>query len=105
MAKCRTPDQVSRLAGRSWTGKHGGSPWEFRDRYIENSPLFYIDRAQTPLLIIHGDLDTAVPYEQAEEVFVALRRLGKESSMQNMLARDTRSILGVSQTRWTIGTV
>ncbi len=59
-------------------GRMGGTPWEFRDRYIENSPLFYLDRVQTPLLIVHGDLDTSVPYQQAEEVFVGLRRLGKE---------------------------
>lgn len=59
-------------------GKMGGTPWQYRDRYIENSPLFYLDRVQTPLLIIHGGLDTTVPHQQAEEVFVGLRRLGKE---------------------------
>jgi dipeptidyl aminopeptidase/acylaminoacyl peptidase len=59
-------------------GRMGGTPWQFRDRYIENSPIFYLDRVHTPLLIVQGELDTAVPYQQANEVFVALRRLGKE---------------------------
>jgi dipeptidyl aminopeptidase/acylaminoacyl peptidase len=72
--------------GSSWAigwaetgqGRMGGTPWQFRERYIENSPIFYLDRVQTPLLIVQGELDTAVPYQQANEVFVALRRLGKE---------------------------
>src|SRR5258708_2031492 len=56
----------------------GGTPWEFRDRYIENSPIFFLDRVDTPLLIIHGGDDTTVPPFLAEQVFVSLRRLGKE---------------------------
>ncbi|MDT8067071.1 MAG: prolyl oligopeptidase family serine peptidase [Terriglobia bacterium] len=66
--------------GWSETGQGGmeGTPWQVRDRYIENSPLFYLDRVVTPLLIIQGELDHTVPHAQAEEVFVGLRRLGKE---------------------------
>ena len=56
----------------------GGSPWEMRDRYIENSPFFYLDRVETPLLIVHGTEDTAVAAYESDEVFVGLRRLGKE---------------------------
>lgn len=58
-------------------GLMGGTPWDFRDRYVENSPLFYFDRVETPLLIVHGSEDTAVPVFLGDEVFVALRRLGK----------------------------
>ncbi|HTO75839.1 MAG TPA: prolyl oligopeptidase family serine peptidase [Thermoanaerobaculia bacterium] len=59
-------------------GNMGGPLWEFRSRYIENSPWFYLDRVETPLLIIHGSQDTRVPAHNADEVFVGLRRLGKE---------------------------
>jgi len=59
-------------------GAGGGTPWQFRDHYIENSPFFFLDRVKTPLLIIAGALDTTVPPEQGEEVFVGLRRLGTE---------------------------
>jgi dipeptidyl aminopeptidase/acylaminoacyl peptidase len=64
--------------GWSETGQGGmvETPWQVRDRYIENSPLFYLDRVETPLLIVQGDLDLITP--QSDEVFVALRRLGKE---------------------------
>jgi len=56
-----------------------GTPWEIRERYIENSPIFYLDRVQTPLLIVHGAEDGATAPFLADEVFVDLRRLGKEA--------------------------
>jgi dipeptidyl aminopeptidase/acylaminoacyl peptidase len=55
-------------------GRMGGTPWDVRERYIENSPIFFLDRVQTPLLIIHGGADSPV---FADEVFSGLRRLGK----------------------------
>lgn len=55
----------------------GGSPWDHRERYIENSPLFFLDRVETPLLIVHGTEDTAIASFLGDEMFVALRRLGK----------------------------
>jgi len=59
-------------------GLMGGTPWQVRERYIENSPIFHLDRIKTPLLIIHASADTAVAPFLGDEVFVALRRLGKE---------------------------
>ncbi len=58
-------------------GLMGGTPWEFRERYIENSPIFYLDRIETPLLIVHGGADKFVDPFLAAQVFVGLRRLGK----------------------------
>lgn len=58
-------------------GRMGGSPWEFQDRYITNSPFFFLDRVNTPLLIQHGAADHIVSVARAEETFIALRRLGK----------------------------
>jgi dipeptidyl aminopeptidase/acylaminoacyl peptidase len=67
--------------GLAWSesgqGRMGGSPWEFRERYLENSPIFYLNRIETPLLIIHGEKDDAVPAFLADELFTGLRRLGK----------------------------
>jgi dipeptidyl aminopeptidase/acylaminoacyl peptidase len=56
----------------------GGTPWEVRERYIENSPIFYLDRVATPLMIVHGSKDRAVSAYLGDEVFVDVRRLGKE---------------------------
>ena len=59
----------------------GGSIWEYPLRYIENSPLFWADKITTPLLMMANDGDGAVPWYQGIEMYVALRRLGKEVYM------------------------
>jgi dipeptidyl aminopeptidase/acylaminoacyl peptidase len=59
-------------------GSMGGTPWQVRDKYIENSPFFYLDSVTTPLLIIHGSNDTTAAPFLGDELFVGLRRLGKE---------------------------
>jgi len=56
----------------------GGSLWEYPERFIENSPLFFADRIRTPLLLMHGDEDGAVPWYQSIEMYLAMRRLGKD---------------------------
>lgn len=56
----------------------GGSMWEKRDLYIENSPVFFADRIETPLLIQFGDIDEAVPWQQGIELYLAMRRLDKD---------------------------
>ncbi len=56
----------------------GGSIWQYPTRFIENSPIFWADKVQTPVLILQNDGDDAVPWYQGIEFFLALRRLGKE---------------------------
>jgi dipeptidyl aminopeptidase/acylaminoacyl peptidase len=59
-------------------GRMGGTPWLYRERYIANSPLFYLDRVRTPLLLILGTEDSLDIL--SDELFVSLRRLGKEAT-------------------------
>ena len=61
----------------------GGTLWEKPLHYIDNSPIFQANRIETPLLMMHNDQDTAVPWEQGIELFVALRRLGKPAWLVN----------------------
>jgi dipeptidyl aminopeptidase/acylaminoacyl peptidase len=61
----------------------GASLWEVPLRYLENSPLFWLDRVTTPLLILHNDEDGAVPWYQGIELFTALRRLEKPAWLVN----------------------
>jgi dienelactone hydrolase len=56
----------------------GGSIWQAPLRYLENSPLFWADKITTPLLMMHNDGDGSVPWYQGIEMYIALRRLGKE---------------------------
>ena len=78
-----TKEGISNWLGWSETGqgRMGGSLWEKQDAYIDNSPLFYLDRVSTPVLLVHG---TAYPGEaaQAGEAFSALRRLGQRVELR-----------------------
>ena len=90
------PNMISAYGGiRWWTGlsrqfqyehtqsRIGGTPWEYPMRYLENSPIFNIDKINTPLLIMHNDADGHVPWYQGIEFFVSLRRLGKPAWFLN----------------------
>lgn len=57
-------------------GRMGGPPWQFPERYIQNSPLFYLHKIDTPLLISQGGMDVS-PFH-SDEIFVGLRRLGRK---------------------------
>jgi dipeptidyl aminopeptidase/acylaminoacyl peptidase len=61
----------------------GGSVWQYPTRFIENSPIFWMDRVQTPVMILQNDADDAVPWYQGIEFFLALRRLGKQTWLFN----------------------
>ena len=66
-----------------------GKPlWEARDLYIENSPLFFMDKVNTPVAIMHNDNDGAVPWYQGIEFFTALRRLNKPVWLLNYNGDD-----------------
>ena len=51
-------------------------PWERPERYRVNSPIWRVAKIQTPLMLIHGDVDY-IPVQQAEELFTALYRQDK----------------------------
>jgi dipeptidyl aminopeptidase/acylaminoacyl peptidase len=61
----------------------GGTLWETPMRYVENSPIFFADKVQTPLLMMHNDADGAVPWYQGIEYYMALRRMQKPVWMLN----------------------
>jgi len=53
------------------------TPWEAQQRYVENSPIFFMDKVTTPILIMANDQDGHVPWYQGIEYFEALKRLQK----------------------------
>jgi len=61
----------------------GGTLWEKPMQFLENSPLFFLDKVTTPVLILHNDADGAVPWYQGIEFYMAMRRLGKPAWMLN----------------------
>jgi dipeptidyl aminopeptidase/acylaminoacyl peptidase len=53
-------------------------PWNRPDIYVDQSPLFAADKITTPLLLLHGTGDTNVPPGESEQMYAALKLLGKE---------------------------
>jgi dipeptidyl aminopeptidase/acylaminoacyl peptidase len=52
-------------------------PWNNPRLYTEQSPLFSADKIKTPLLLLHGSVDTNVPIGESIQMFNALKMLGK----------------------------
>ena len=51
----------------------GGTPWDKPEDYAKWSPSTYVKDFKTPMLVVHGELDFRVPYEQGLELFTALQ--------------------------------
>ena len=56
----------------------GSYPWNNADMYVNQSPLFQADKINTPLLLLHGSVDTNVPLGESYQMYTALKLLGKE---------------------------
>nr|BBH96032.1 putative peptidase YuxL [Thermogemmatispora argillosa] len=54
------------------------TPWEDLERYWRMSPLAYVQQMKTPLLILHSEQDLRCNIEQADQLFAALKYLGRE---------------------------
>ena len=80
----------------------GGSLWEKPLQFIENSPIFWVPKINTPLLLMNNDADGAVPWYQGIEFFTALRRLNKPAWMlsyndeeHNLVKRPNRKDISI----------
>ena len=60
--------------------RFGATPWVDLDLYVENSPLFQLRSLSSPLMLVHGDFDSA-PISQAEHMLIGARRLGKDVTL------------------------
>lgn len=52
-------------------------PWNNKEMYVEQSPLFNADKVNTPILLLHGMEDTNVPIGESVQMYTALKILGK----------------------------
>ena len=55
-------------------------PWNRKDLYVDQSPLFNADKIHTPLLFLHGNADTNVPVGESIQMFTALKLLGRPTA-------------------------
>jgi dipeptidyl aminopeptidase/acylaminoacyl peptidase len=66
----------------------GVSHLEAHDEYRSHSPITYVDDIHTPVLILHSENDLRCPIEQADQLFVALRLLGREQEYHRFPAES-----------------
>jgi dipeptidyl aminopeptidase/acylaminoacyl peptidase len=74
----RFSDVLTDDLGFTRIAEHGGvAPWEDPQRYLAMSPIMYADKIQTPLLIFHQEEDFRCCIEQADQLYTALKYLGR----------------------------
>jgi dipeptidyl aminopeptidase/acylaminoacyl peptidase len=56
---------------------NGSDPWDDVELCMEKSPITYVKDMTTPLLIIHSENDYRCPIEQGEQLYIALKKLGR----------------------------
>ena len=91
-----TERAVNNLVSEEWSSdiatvfrtQHGASHLEDPELYLTMSPIRFVRDITTPLLIIHSEDDLRCPINQAEELFVALRMLGKEVEFRRFPAES-----------------
>jgi len=55
--------------------------WEDMEAYVRNSPVMFIDKLKTPMMLFFGDADSVVDWHQGVEMYNYARRAGKKLVM------------------------
>ncbi|MDD2196168.1 MAG: prolyl oligopeptidase family serine peptidase [Bacteroidales bacterium] len=76
-------------------------PWNNRELYIDQSPLFSVDKVVTPLLLLHGSDDTNVPVGESIQMFTALKLLGKPVELIQIDGADHHIHKYTQRVEWT----
>jgi len=61
--------------------RYEGFPWTNPDKYLEHSPLMYVENVETPTILMTGELDLRTPISQTEEYYQALKVRGVPTKM------------------------
>lgn len=87
--------------GYSTVASYESYPWNRKDIYVEQSPLFRADKINTPLLLLHGDSDTNVPTAESVNLYNALKVLGREVAFITFTKEDHSIQELERKLRWT----
>lgn len=74
--------------GYSGIASRGSFPWNNRELYVDQSPIYSADKITTPLLLLTGDSDTNVPPGESDAMFTALKLLGREVELVEFPGED-----------------
>jgi len=58
-----------------------GLPWRNPERWVKLSPFYQVEKITTPTLILCGQEDWNVPLVNSEQLYQALRRLGRTTEL------------------------
>ena len=83
-------------------GRFTGSYIDNRDAYIRNSPAFFADRVQTPVMILHNEKDGAVDFNQGITWFNTLREQEKDVILLQYVGENHGLQLPKNQKDYTI---
>jgi dipeptidyl aminopeptidase/acylaminoacyl peptidase len=63
-------------------------PWNNKDLYVNQSPLFQADKVHTPILLLHGNSDTNVPPGESRQFYAALKLLNRDVELIEIDKQD-----------------
>jgi dipeptidyl aminopeptidase/acylaminoacyl peptidase len=75
-------------------------PWNDRELYVEQSPLFHADKIHTPLLLLHGFDDTNVPKGESDGLYIALKMLDRDVEYVQIEGQDHHILDHDKRIRW-----
>ncbi|WP_373813933.1 S9 family peptidase [Porphyromonas loveana] len=87
--------------GYSTVASAGSYPWNNPELYANHSPLFRADKIHTPLLLLHGSVDTNVPKAESVNLYNALKILGREVEFIEFTEQDHFILEPERRIRWT----
>ena len=79
-------DQFSEIGTEKGSGafydmQYIGNPWQHPEDALRQSPIIYAKNATTPILIVEGEKDANDPLGQAQELYRALKVMGKQADL------------------------
>ncbi len=66
----------------------GGPIQQHKEKVAKANPITYVSKSDPPILIMHGEVDQAVPYNQSELLHAALQKAGVESTLYKVRKGD-----------------
>jgi dipeptidyl aminopeptidase/acylaminoacyl peptidase len=78
----------------------GSYPWNNRELYVYQSPLFSADKITTPLLLLHGSDDTNVPPGESIQLYTALKLLGRPVELIKVEGEDHHILTYNKRIEW-----
>ena len=64
-----------------WWVSELGHPWDQVELYRKLSPIYQVKKVETPTLVMCGEKDFRCPLPQSEQLYLALKTLGKETAL------------------------